>query len=90
MADTIELRCPKCNARPGQRCRALKSGRATDFHKARPNSIGFTGRDEEGRQFCLRCERWKFVALHSCPGVPQLPPEYRTTALLFNNRQTEE
>ncbi|MBO0813606.1 MAG: hypothetical protein J2P30_00405 [Actinobacteria bacterium] len=71
MSDTIDLRCPKCGAEPGKRCRTLKTGRPTDFHMARANSIGYTGRDEQGRQFCLRCRRWKFPALHSCPGVPQ-------------------
>lgn len=68
---TIDLLCPKCGAQPGERCRALKSGRTTDFHMARPNSIGYTGRDEQGHQFCLRCQRWKFPVIHSCPGVPQ-------------------
>lgn len=25
----------------------------------------------DGRQWCPGCERWKFLAIHSCPGVPQ-------------------
>lgn len=25
----------------------------------------------DGRQWCTGCERWKFLAIHSCPGVPQ-------------------
>jgi hypothetical protein len=40
-------------------------------HKARLDALGFAGRDDQGRQFCLTCERWKFPATHSCPGVPQ-------------------
>lgn len=25
----------------------------------------------DGRQWCPGCQRWKFLAIHSCPGVPQ-------------------
>jgi hypothetical protein len=72
---TIDLCCPTCSAIPGNRCRSA-SGKPTGFHKARPNTPGFAGRDERGRQWCLTCERWKFPAIHSCPGVPQMtgPP----------------
>lgn len=27
----------------------------------------------DGRQWCRGCERWKFLAIHSCPRVPQFP-----------------
>jgi hypothetical protein len=70
MSEPIELRCPRCGAVPGSRCRAA-SGRVTDYHTARSNCLGFTGRDDQGRQFCLTCQQWKFPAIHSCPGVPQ-------------------
>jgi len=72
----VDLRCPSCGAGPGQPCRS-KSGRTQwgRFHKARPNAPGFSGRNAEGKQLCVRCERWKFPAIHSCPGVPQRAPE---------------
>ena len=41
-----------------------KLGASTTFHKRRANDPGFTGRDEQGRQQCLTCERWKFPAIH--------------------------
>lgn len=25
----------------------------------------------DGRQWCPGCQRWKFLVIHSCPGVPQ-------------------
>jgi len=25
----------------------------------------------DGRQWCSGCQRWKFLVIHSCPGVPQ-------------------
>jgi hypothetical protein len=69
----IELRCPTCGAQAGYHCTSA-AGRTlwSYFHKNRPNAPGFAGRDAQGRQFCLTCERWKFPAIHSCPGVPQL------------------
>lgn len=69
----IGVRCPTCNAVAGERCRTRTGAVATRFHKARPNTPGFTGRDDTGRQLCLACQRWKYPAIHSCPGVPQRP-----------------
>ena len=68
-ASPLYLRCPTCGAQPGQPC-VTKLGGATTFHKRRANTPGFAGRDEQGRQQCMTCERWKFPAIHSCPGVP--------------------
>lgn len=37
MASTwpLEVRCPTCKAREGERCRTLTSGRSTDTHEQR-------------------------------------------------------
>jgi hypothetical protein len=69
--NAIDLPCPTCHVGPRMRCVTLTTGRITDFHVRRPNTPGFTGRNERGEQQCLTCWGWKHPAIHSCPGVPQ-------------------
>ena len=36
---TLDVECPKCGAKAGDRCRALTSNRVTDTHTARMDAL---------------------------------------------------
>jgi hypothetical protein len=61
-----QLRCPYCIALPGEGCVTSSGKPAVSFHSSRPNDKGFTGRDAQGKQYCLACGTWENPAAHSC------------------------